>query len=82
MNRYGAVPYVYKSRGAAILNIVIAVVLAIFTIVFAAVAFPASGPDALYIVCAAVFGLVSALAFFLGIGSLAGQRVEKAHNQQ
>ena len=59
-------------RRGAILNIVIAVVLAIFAIVFAAVAFPESSPDALYIVCAAVFGVVSALAFFLGFGSWTG----------
>ena len=71
-----------EHRRGAILNIVIAVVLAIFAIVFAAVAFSESGPDALYIVCAAVFGVVSALVFFLGFGSLAGQRVEKPHDQQ
>lgn len=80
MSRYGTVPYVYRTRGAAILNIVIAVALAVLAIVFAAFAFTASGPDGLYVLCAAVFGVVSALAFVLGVGSLVGQRTNGPHN--
>lgn len=81
MSRFGTVPYVYKTRRAAIANIVIAVVLAIFASIFASVAFPEAGPDALYIACGVTFGLVSALSFFLGIGSLIGQKAEKTHGR-
>ena len=81
MSRLGTIPYVYRTRGAAIVNIAIGVVFAIFALIFASVAFPEAGPDALYITCGLLSGLMSALSFFLGIGSLVGQKAEKRHDR-
>ena len=78
MSRYGTVPYVYKTRRVAVAHVVIGFVLAIFTAIFALAAFPDAGPDVLYIACGITFGVVSALSFFLGIGSLRGQQAEKS----